>query len=738
MRFSIKWKLGTAFGAILVLMGVTAYTGVNSLGSINENFGSVLNGPVERQRMVGQLRSAAETITSANKTMMTEFDDSKLAKMSVEIPKLSMQIDEIVERFNSTASEDGKKRMAVFVAAWQEYEKELSTARGFALENANQHALETVTRKASPAYVKLSESFSKLADNLSSYPDVGGSAGSSRLVETTWDILRDLRAVTLALVLEPEDAVMIQQRQVIESNRTAIDRNLVDLAKLVPSSAVPMLESVQAGWNEYSSINKEVVRLGFINSDQKAFATMNGPAAEKYKQIDAALTSVEEKQKQVIADAMVQSQASYDDGRFLLVTATVLGLLLGVGAASWIATSVSRSVRKAADATKAVAIGDLTQMADITSKDELGDLGANVNTMVANLRGVAEVAERIAQGDLTVEAKKASERDQLGQALVTMLAKLREIVGDASQAAENVAEGSRTSSATAEQLSQGATEQASAAEEASSAMEEMAANIKQNADNATQTEKIAAQSSADAQKSGAAVEKAVDAMRTIAEKIGIVQEIARQTDLLALNAAIEAARAGQHGKGFAVVASEVRKLAERSQQAAAEIGTLSSSTVQISEEAGRMLERLVPDIRKTAELVGEISAACAEQNTGAEQINEAIRQLDQVIQQNAGASNQMSATAEELAAQSGQLRAQLAYFRLGEAGSGLLATRKPENQAVRPLVERRANRQKPQPAKAAAQRPAAARSTPKSGYRIELGTDPVDQLDDSDFERARG
>ncbi|WP_231750152.1 methyl-accepting chemotaxis protein, partial [Blastomonas sp. CCH1-A6] len=150
----------------------------------------------------------------------------------------------------------------------------------------------------------------------------------------------------------------------------------------------------------------------------------------------------------------------------------------------------------------------------------------------------------------------------------------------------------------------------------SASMEEMAANIKQNADNAAQTEKIARQSSKDAEISGEAVNKAVGAMQMIAEKIGIVQEIARQTDLLALNAAVEAARAGEHGRGFAVVASEVRKLAERSQGAAAEISQVSSDTVKAAGEAGEMLARLVPDIRRTAELVSEISAACREQDIG--------------------------------------------------------------------------------------------------------------------------
>jgi methyl-accepting chemotaxis protein len=250
-----------------------------------------------------------------------------------------------------------------------------------------------------------------------------------------------------------------------------------------------------------------------------------------------------------------------------------------------------------------------------------------------------------------------------------MVGRLRGVVGDAASAADNVSSGSQQLAASAEQLSQGATEQASSGEEASASMEQMSANIKQNADNANQTEKIARQSAKNAVDSGAAVGLAVTAMQTIAEKITIVQEIARQTDLLALNAAVEAARAGEHGRGFAVVASEVRKLAERSQAAAAEISTMSSQTVKAAQEAGAMLDQLVPDIKKTAELVAEISAACREQDVGGQQINQAIQQLDKVTQQNSAASEQMSATSEELAAQAEQLQSAIGFFQVDERGT---------------------------------------------------------------------
>ena len=240
------------------------------------------------------------------------------------------------------------------------------------------------------------------------------------------------------------------------------------------------------------------------------------------------------------------------------------------------------------------------------------------------------------------------------------------MVSNATVSAGNVAEGAQNMTDMSGVLSQGATRQASAAQHAASGVEEMAGNIRQAADNASETEQIAVRSSKSAKASGEAVENAVAAMKTIAERITIIQEIARQTDLLALNAAVEAARAGQHGRGFAVVAAEVRKLAERSEVAAADISTLSETTVEISERAVSLLSDLVPDIQRTADLVQEISAASREQNIGADQINDAIRELNAVIQRNASAAEESAATAEELSAQSVQLRSVLGYFSVPE------------------------------------------------------------------------
>jgi methyl-accepting chemotaxis protein len=423
-------------------------------------------------------------------------------------------------------------------------------------------------------------------------------------------------------------------------------------------------------WGRFMQIHNRVYEMATTGRRSEAAALSMGEGRQLVGEAGAKVQDLIAVSQGELDDAEVKADRDYDSTRNLLIAIAVASLLIAVGAAVWISMTVSRGLAKVAGMAQAVSIGDLNHHVTVTTNDEIKDVIDTVNVMTANLRATATLADNIADGDLTVQVKALSDKDTLGLALGRMVDRLRGVVADAISASENVSAGSQELSAASEQVSQGATEQASSAEEASASMEQMAANIKQNADNAAQTEKIARQSAKDAEVSGEAVNRAVAAMQTIAEKITIVQEIARQTDLLALNAAVEAARAGEHGKGFAVVASEVRKLAERSQTAATEIGAVSSETVKAAQSAGEMLTSLVPDIRKTAELVSEISAACREQDIGASQINEAIQQLDKVTQQNASASEEMSATSEELAAQAEELQASIAYFKIGAQGAG--------------------------------------------------------------------
>jgi methyl-accepting chemotaxis protein len=281
------------------------------------------------------------------------------------------------------------------------------------------------------------------------------------------------------------------------------------------------------------------------------------------------------------------------------------------------------------------------------------------------------VVRKVAGGDLTMEIPVRS-RDELGELsrmINEMICDLKALIGKIRESAEGTAAHSQQIASGSDALSQGASQQASSVQEVASSMEEMVANIRQNADTAQQTEKIALTAAEDAKEGGSAVDKTVTAMKDIAGKTSFIGEIARQTNMLALNAAIEAARAGAHGKGFAVVAAEVRKLAERSQSAANEINSLSLTSVEVAEHAGQMLKKIVPNIQKTAELVMEISNASAEQNSGAEQINKAIQQLDQVIQQNATSSEEMASTAEGLSTQADQLQATVSSFKIDSYGA---------------------------------------------------------------------
>ncbi|CAN0622793.1 methyl-accepting chemotaxis protein [Burkholderia multivorans] len=305
---------------------------------------------------------------------------------------------------------------------------------------------------------------------------------------------------------------------------------------------------------------------------------------------------------------------------------------------------------------------------------------------------VVDIATRVSNGDLTVAINvPANDNSSVLYAMKAMVAKLSQVVAEVHGGAEALTSAAEEVSSTSQTLSQASSEQAAGVEETTASMEQMTASVTQNAENSRMTDSLATKAAAEAIEGGEAVKATVAAMKQIAQKIGIIDDIAYQTNLLALNAAIEAARAGQHGKGFAVVAAEVRKLAERSQVAAQEIITVSSSSVDLAERAGALLETIVPNIKRTSDLVQEITAASDEQAAGVGQINAAISQLNQTTQQNAASSEELAATAEEMSGQAEQLQQAIAFFKLTETPLGRVSSRVPAKLAMgkMPLTGRR-------------------------------------------------
>jgi methyl-accepting chemotaxis protein len=739
-------KLGLGFGLVLIFTAVVAWFGASGLSKVSERAEKSMRMSEVTQMMLEARRSEKNYMLRADEIYAKELDEF--------VQKIRKNVTDAMQTLYARQEDkDSMKKIGEFAAEYRAAFDE------FAKINANSRGLLNVWRN---------------------------------LTTEVYDLARQAREGILEpaqqKALERGDPAGVKHwSDLSDSFNVNISRNFLQMRV---NALYFILRRDEQEWESFKNAMQKTMdgveiwqREGQGNSDIQAIAERLRKAIQTYidtgqryhagilqqKEAEAKMVEAARKLTEIAENVRMQQQKLMNEeissDQILIFIASGVALVLGLLAAFFITTGITRPVARCIGAASKLAKGDLDQdlkadrrdeigsllqaikdlldaekgVTEAVSKLSVGDLNVSISprsdkdvliqsllALVEAERGAAHVAEEVAQGNLTVEAAPRSDNDALLTAIGSMIDKLTESMAHIQQGAEEVAAGSEQMSSTAEVLARGASDQASSVEESSSSMEEMTAGIAQNAENAKQTESIALRAAEDARQSGSAVNEAVKAMKEIAEKISIIQEIARQTDLLALNAAIEAARAGEHGKGFAVVASEVRKLAERSQEAATEITEISAKSTEVAEKAGNMLEALVPDIQKTADLVQEIAAASTEQSSGADQVNKALQQLDQVVQQNSAASEEMASTAEELSGQAQQLQAVVAYFKTRYSGAGAPAKPRPSQQS---------GGRRPALSSGAQGGAGAAASQGGAKLKLDMGAPVDDDSEDHEFER---
>ncbi|BFM05768.1 HAMP domain-containing methyl-accepting chemotaxis protein [Halioxenophilus aromaticivorans] len=637
-RFGFKALMSVAFVVIFAMLALTNYIGLASLADINTRVADIVDGSVQRAQLAARIRQDLLYISRAELDILLAKEGGEREQYAQQIETTKQQLTDKTADLRQRIDPENKAELDQFTRVWQEYLEVDEEIQRLTALDSNTRA-QTISRlEANPVAEELRSLLDELRTTINADISKSSSVAGVRNLVGSLDIIANIESgfsrvqqneknILLAITIDEVE----RYNKVIQSDLLSLTATVNQLVGQLNGQSQERTEALRITLATYIELNEKIRTARLENTNGVAFGLSRDESKRLLERAEALLQNIVQYNEARMDSTAVDSSAIYSETKSRLLLSFGVAVLL---------------------------------------------IAACAYLLVIRIGVIGRITARIGRGDLTGEFDAGASNSDVYGVLRNMNTNLKGIVAEIVEAANSVSMGSAQTSVTGRQIAQGATEQAASLEEISSSMEEMASNIAHSAENAEQTEKIAQFAANNAEVTGQAVDEAVAAMKDIADKIGIIEEISRQTNLLALNAAIEAARAGEHGKGFTVVAAEVRKLAERSQFAAGEIVTQAKRSLEVSEQAGSMLAKLLPDIQKTSELVQEISASAREQDAGATEINKALQQLDQVVQQSAASAEEMSSTAEELSAQAEQLQTTVSFFKVNDQAKGKQHTSK--------------------------------------------------------------